>query len=234
MTGYYEPEIAGYNEYKEGRYPIYKNPKNHNFNFLHKKSRKDINEGVLKNKRLEIAWVENEIEAFFLQVQGSGRLRFENGEIKKIRYSGSNEQKYTSIGKVLIANGKINKENISMYTIKEWLYKNKKDARNIMEKNKRYIFFEEYEGNIKGSAQVNLIPFISVAVDPNYHEEGSILLIKDLEKNYSMLLVIAHDKGSAIKGINRVDLFTGFGKEAEKAAATLGNKILIWKALPKL
>ena len=123
---------------------------------------------------------------FFFHIQGSGRLRFPDGEVKKIRFLGSNDKQYTSIGKVLIERKKIKKENMSMYTLKEWLYKNKEEAKEIMEKNERYIFFEEYVGEIKGSAGVDLQPMISIAIDTNYHNLGDILLINDInsKKNF--------------------------------------------------
>ena len=98
MTGYYEPEVKAYRYAKKGTYPIYKIDNKKYGKSIFKNSRKKINEGLLKNRGLEIAWVENEIEAF-LHIQGSGRLRYPDGKIKKVRYAGSNERKYTAIGK---------------------------------------------------------------------------------------------------------------------------------------
>ena len=228
MTGYYEPEIKAYKYKKKNTYPIYKIDTNKYGETIFKSTRKEINNGLLKNKGLELAWVENEIEAFFLHIQGSGRLRFPNGEIKRVRFSGSNNKKYTSIGKILLKRNKIKKENISMYSIKDWLYKNKEEAIEIMEQNERYIFFEEYVGEIKGSAGVDLRPMISIAVDIRYHDLGDILLIKDI-KNKKNFLGIAHDTGAAIKGPSRIDLFTGFGQQAEMIASGLNTKISINK-----
>ena len=119
-----------------------------------------------------------------------------------------------------------------MYSIKDWLYKNKEEALEIMEQNERYIFFEEYEGEIKGSAGVDLQPMISIAVDTSYHDLGDILLINDI-KNKKHFLGIAHDTGAAIKGPSRIDLFTGFGHEAEMLASGLNNKISINKLKSK-
>ena len=120
-----------------------------------------------------------------------------------------------------------------MHSIKDWLYKNKEEALEIMEQNERYIFFEEYEGEIKGSAGVNLQPMISIAVDTRYHDLGDILLINDI-KNKNFFLGIAHDTGEAIKGPSRIDLFTGFGYDAETLAAVLNNKININKLKAKI
>lgn len=118
-----------------------------------------------------------------------------------------------------------------MFSIKKWLYQNQKKARQIMEKNNRYIYFEEYQGEIKGSSNLDLIPFVSLAVDPRYYDIGDILLITDYKSKKSFL-GIAHDTGAAIKGKNRVDLFTGYGKNAEKIAAELKQSITVKKLNP--
>ena len=232
MTGYYEPEIKAYKYQKKNTYPLYKRDINKYGETIFKSTRKEINKGLLKNKGLELAWVENEIEAFFFHIQGSGRLRFPNGEIKRVKFSGSNNKKYTSIGAILLKRNKIKKENISMHSIKDWLYKNKDEALEVMEQNERYIFFEEYVGEIKGSSGVDLQPMISIAVDTNYHNLGDILLINDI-KNKKYFFGIAHDTGAAIKGSSRIDLFTGFGHQAEMIASGLNNKISINKLKPK-
>ena len=121
---------------------------------------------------------------------------------------------------------------MSMYSIKDWLYKNKEEALKLMEQNERYIFFEEYTGEIKGSAGVDLQPMISIAIDTKYHNLGDILLINDI-KNKKSFLGIAHDTGAAIKGPSRIDLFAGFGHEAEMLAAELNNKISVTKLKPR-
>ena len=125
LTGYYEPAIKAYSYPKSGAYPIYKHPKTSMEKISSNIPRKKINEGYLKNKNLEIAWVENEIEAFFLHIQGSGRLILEDKSFLKVRFAGSNNMNYTSLGKILIEKGYLSKKNIDMYKIKSWLYKNK-------------------------------------------------------------------------------------------------------------
>ena len=93
LTGYYEPVIKAYNYAKEGSYPIYKHPNTLIDQVIdYEVSREIINNGYLKDKNLEIAWVENEIEAFFLHIQGSGRLILNNNKIIKVRYAGSNKK----------------------------------------------------------------------------------------------------------------------------------------------
>jgi len=231
MTGYYEPEIKAYKYKKVNTYPIYTMNIEKYGKSIFNSTRKEINNGLLKNKGLELAWVENQIEAFFFHIQGSGRLRFPNGEVKRVKFLGSNNKKYTSIGKLLLERKKIKKENMSMYAIKDWLYQNKVEAVALMEKNERYVFFKEYTGEIKGSAGIDLKPLVSIAVDKRYHNLGDILLISDIE-NKKRFLAIAHDTGAAIKGANRIDLFTGYGKAAEKLAAELNKKISVNKLKP--
>ena len=232
LTGYYEPELQAYRYPKKDSYPIYKINISKYGSKLFRKTRKEINEGILEKKNLEIAWVNNEIEAFFLQIQGSGRLRFNDGEIIKVRFAGSNKKEYSSIGKIFIKQGIMKKNEVSMLKIKEWLYKNKQKARKIMEQNERYIYFEKYNGDITGSAKIKLVPYFSIAVDSKYHEPGSILLIKGGFKPEKYFFSIAHDTGGAIKGNNRIDLFTGYGKNAEKIASKLSEKVNIWKLKP--
>ncbi len=229
MTGYYEPEISATRERKPGSYPILKNPKIYNKDHILKLNRKEIDNLDINDEKLIIAWAENFIEAFFLHIQGSGRLKLEDGKIIKVKYAGSNNKKYTSIGSILIKKQALKKETVNMFSLKRWLYKNQEEAKEILEKNERYIFFEEYKGDIKGSSNVKLLPNISVAVDHDYIKSGTFLIIQDLENNPSTFIAIAHDRGSAIKGANRIDLFTGFGEEAEKKAAKLNSKIRIWK-----
>ncbi len=231
MTGYYEPEVKAYKYKKTDSYPIYKINKRKYGDTIFKSSRSKINKGIFNNKGLEIAWVENEIEAFFLHIQGSGRLRFPNNQVKRIKFSDSNQKPYTAIGRILVDKNKIRKENISMFTIKEWLYKNPDKARKLMEQNERYIYFEEYIGEAKGSAGIKLEPMVSVAVDRKYYNLGDILLITEVDSKKSFL-GIAHDTGAAIKGKNRIDLFTGFGRNAEKLAAGLNKKIVVRKLKP--
>ena len=233
MTGYYEPEINGYSYQKKGSYPIYKNPTTISKKYLLNKSRSEINKGALRNMNLEIAWLENEVETFFLQIQGSGRIKLEDGNTIKVKYDGSNNKKYTSIGKVLIDKGELKKNKVNMFTIKSWLYKNKKRAKKIMERNQRYIFFKKYEGDIKGAANTKLIPNFSVAVDPKHTNNGALMIVSFVNNPQKKFLVMAHDNGAAIKGKNRIDLFTGYGKKAESKAAKLKEKILLKRLFPK-
>ena len=233
LTGYYEPLIKAFTYPKEGTYPIYRHPSEASTQIDAEVTRKKINEGYLDDQNLEIAWIENEIEAFFLHIQGSGILRLENKQIIKVRYAGSNKKKYTSLGTVLIQHGYLNKKNVDMYKIKKWLYKNKKKSRKFLNMNQRYIFFEKYSGNIKGSSGMDLVPNISVAVDKRFIKKGEAVIIQSADNGKDIFIGVAHDEGAAIKGESRIDLFSGHGAIAEGIAAKLNKKIFVRKLVPR-
>ena len=115
-----------------------------------------------------------------------------------------------------------------MFSIKKWLYENRNLAGEIMEKNKRFIFFQVYEGEIEGSSSIPLVPRVSVAVDDKYIQTGTPIIIQNVENKKDIFLGLAHDKGNAIKGKYRIDLFTGFGKKAEAYASGLKKKVRVW------
>ena len=232
LTGYYEPAIKAYSFQKDGTYPIYKHPGTSLEKLRIDVTRKEINNGYLRDRNLEIAWVENEIEAFFLHIQGSGRLILDGEKIVKVRFAGSNNKKYTSLGKILVDKGYLSSKEIDMYKIKEWLHKNKVLAQKFMNMNERYIFFEEYKGKIRGSGGVDLVSNVSVAVDKRYFKKGEAVIIQNESEKKDIIIGIAHDEGAAIKGHSRIDLFLGFGMNAEKKAAKLKKKIFAWKLVP--
>ncbi len=254
-TGYFEIEInASYKERKNS-YPIYKKPKNlisinlekfnsdldnititgkiKNNQFLPLPTRAQINNGYYSKKNLEIAWANDDIEAYFLHIQGSGRLKMDDGSVIKIGYDGNNGHMYSSIGNILYKRGELNKRDISMYSIKNWLRKNPVEGKKIMNTNKRYIFFKENKQGPYGSAGVALSPNISVAVDTKLIPLGMPLVIQFIDKNINYSnIVIAQDTGSAIKGLGRIDIFMGYGKKAEQTAAYLSDKINVWALVP--
>ena len=182
-----------------------------------------------------LLWTNDIIDFFFLQIQGSGIGVFENGDKIKILYDGNNNLKYTSIGKVLIEKKLLPKGNVNLFTIKEFLRKNPDKIRNILNKNQRYIFFKIKPTNISepvGALGINLIPYVSIAVDRKFYPLGIPILYKEVEGRNSYKLAFAMDTGSAIKGENRADLFTGKGKTAEKVAGMLKKKLLLYALVP--
>ena len=227
LTGYYEPSIKISTERdKDFKFPILKKSKKLEF------ARKKITK-IFENKDV-LFWTDNNIDLFFLQIQGSGVGILQNGEKVMIKYHGHNNHKYSSIGKILVENGHIKKEKVSMFTIKEWLHKNIIKSEEIMNQNKRYIFFkkEPYSDKSSSGAMGNtLIPGTSIAIDNNLFPYGIPFIIKTDENKFNRI-VISHDTGSAIKGYNRADLFTGRGKEAEIVAGNLKKSLQLISLVP--
>lgn len=228
LTGYYEPEIK-VSRIKTSNYsiPILKYNKK-----FRKMKRRLINKKFSSSDVL--LWTNDIIDFFFLQIQGSGVGVFENGEKTKILYSENNNLKYTSIGNILIKKKYLDKKKVNLFSIKKFLRENPNKVKNILNENDRYIFFK-LNSDIKtspvGAFGINLVPYVSLAVDKKYYPLGIPILYKEREsKNYKPSLAI--DTGSAIKGKNRADLFTGSGKDAENKAGMLKKKLLLYVLIP--
>ncbi len=229
LTGYYEPVIKVSNT----RNNVFKFPVLRKNKVYNKKSRKYI-EANFKSEDV-ILWTDNEIDLFFLHIQGSGIGEFQDKKKVKIAYNGNNELNYTSIGKILLEHKYISSQNINLFTIKDWLFKNPGEARDILNKNKRFIFFKKLDVKIEahpyGAFGIPLTPNYSIAVDKNIYPLGLPFLIK-IKEDESVLPVVSLDTGSAIIGINRADLFLGRGKVAEQKAGTLKKKIYLYCFIP--
>ncbi|TBR44377.1 murein transglycosylase A [Marinomonas agarivorans] len=239
ITGYYVPVIqVRKTPDAEFKYPLYRKPKRLAGQSF--PSRDDIDfEGALANQGLEIAYSNSLIENFFLQVQGSGVIQYEDGHKALLSWGGVNGHEYRSLGKVLIEKGEIPKEKMSAQAIKDWLIANPDRQREILSQNPSYLFF--LEGNDKpiGAANVPLTPQYSIAVDPRVIPLGATLLgelpvLNDagelIEHRYQLLL--AQDKGGAIKGAGHIDWYQGIGEDAHDYASHLKHYGRIWLLLP--
>ena len=227
LTGYYEPLIKISKKRDENyKFPILKKSKELQF------ERKKILK-IFENKDV-LFWTNNKIDLFFLQIQGSGIGILKNGEKVMIKYQGHNNHKYTSIGKILVNNGHIKKDKVSMFTIKEWLHKNILISDEIMNQNKRYIFFKKEPYSKKSSTGAMgdiLIAGTSIAIDKRLFPYGIPFVIKTDDDQLNRI-VISHDTGSAITGYNRADLFTGRGKKAEIIAGNLKKPLQLISLVP--
>ena len=229
LTGYYEPII----KVSRKKNNVYKFPILGRNKFYIKKPRGFI-EKNFKEKDV-ILWTDDKINLFFLHIQGSGIGEFANKEKVKLVYDGNNEMSYTSIGKLLIKKKFINKDNVNLFTIKEWLRANSNLSKELLNQNKRFIFFKEisFEGETHpiGAFGTPLMPNYSIAVDKNIYPLGLPFLIQ-MEKDKAILPVVSLDTGGAIIGANRADLFVGRGKGAEKKAGILKKKIYLHAFIP--
>ncbi|NQY42404.1 MAG: murein transglycosylase A [Legionellales bacterium] len=200
-------------------------------------TRKEIENGAIKNKNLEILWVDNKVELFFLQIQGSGLVQLPNGSILTLSYNGTNGHKYTSIGKHLIEIGELEKQEVSMQSIKAWLKNNPQSIENLLNKNKSYVFSKIIEKNgVYGSQKTKLASKRSIAVDVQYFPLGLPVWINTnnpINKSSMQFLAISQDTGGAIKGPRRIDIFCGYGDQAAKLAGKLKETGEIYILLPK-
>lgn len=253
FTGYYEPVIEGRRKKDpEYSFPIYARPDDLttiNLSLFSPKfkgetiigrytnqsvvpyyNRKEIEyDGLLKGKVEEIAWVKDRIDLFFLQIQGSGKIYLDNGEIINVHYHATNGQPYRSIGKLLVDEGKISREEISMQKIRDYLRCHPEEIETVLNYNPSYVFFKiEQDGPI-GYLEVKLTPERSIALDRRLFPPAGLAFIetkKPLINGDGTIhewmafsrFVLNQDTGGAIRGPGRADLFWGNGEYAEIAA----------------
>jgi membrane-bound lytic murein transglycosylase A len=256
LTGYYEPIVEGSRTWsQEFQVPVYRKPSNliaggrrritDGFpnkgtvgrKFGRKKivpyyDRGEIEEGVLTGRNLEICWLHDPIDLLFIQIQGSARIRMEDGSIVRINYAAHNGYPYQPVGRYLIENGAIPREEMSMDRIRKWMEENPDDAREIRAKNRSYVFFREAALSAveepKGAQGVSLTPGRSIAVDKALHIYGTPFYIEaDLPIDSTQpttkfrRLMVGQDTGSAIVGPARADLYFGAGQEAGTIAGRI-------------
>jgi membrane-bound lytic murein transglycosylase A len=261
VTGYYEPEIAGVRRRQPGfDVPIYGMPPDlvrarvgdappqpdgkqplgrydANGRFVPYYDRADIEGGALMGKGLEIAWAADPVEFFFLQVQGSGRLRAPDGTVMRLGFAGQNGLPYTGIGGVMRDRGLVGsgagQYSGSMQGIMQYIRDNPNDGRALMRENHSFVFFREVVGDgPAGALGVPVRRESSVAADPAFVTLGAPVWL-DVDNNATDGLWIAQDTGGAIKGTNRFDSFWGAGAEARRIAGGMAARGRAWLLLPK-
>ncbi len=224
FTGYYEVELRG-SWTRTDRYnvPIYRTPKRTKRGIP---SRSRIVDGALKGKGLEILWVDDPIDAFFLEIQGSGRVRMTDGSMVALGYAGQNGHGYYPIGRHLIDIGYATPEQVTMPLIRRWLKEHPADAKRVMNLNPSYVFFQLRPViGARGARNMELTPGRSLAVDAGHIPLGVPLWLElrdaPVPTGAIKRLVVAQDTGGAIKGPVRGDLFWGHGNEAEEGAGVM-------------
>lgn len=199
--------------------------------------RAQIDDGALDGRGLEIVWVDDPVAAFFLHIQGSGRVELADGGELRVGYAGQNGRPYFAIGRELVARGELTKDEVSLQTIRAWLKAHPDQAAELMEMNASYIFFRRLEGPGPIGAQgVPLTPERSLAVDRDFVPLGlPVWLDTSLPDGapYRRLMV-AQDTGGAIDGPVRGDVFFGAGPRAEELAGHMKQDGRVWLLLPSV
>lgn len=248
FTGYYEPEMRG-SMVRGGVYqtPVLAPPPG--FRMVPGgggfPTRAEIEDGALDTDGLALIWLESPIDAFFLHVQGSGRVRLPDERIVRLTFAGKTGHDYTSIGKLLVERGEMPLEEVSMQTIRAWMEKHPAEGRALMRMNDSYIFFRilndvDPDLGPPGAEQVNLTPGRSLAVDRSHHPLGTLLWLTTAHPTVDgsgtvpvTRLMVAQDTGSAIKGRQRGDIFFGSGRDAGEIAGRMKAEGELIALVPK-
>lgn len=235
FTGYYEPTLRGCRTPRPGcRVPLYQPPP---ATSAPSPTRAEIEAGALAGRGLELLWLADPIDAFFLHIQGSGRVIFDDGTSVRVGYAGKNGHPYFAIGRELVRRGALAQPDVSMQSIRGWLAAHPAEAPAVMALNASYVFFQRnHRDGPVGSQGVVLTPERSLAVDPAHIPLGLPLFLDTSDPLAPELplrrLVIAQDTGGAIKGVVRGDLFWGVGARAEAAAGMMKARGRLYVLLP--
>lgn len=262
ITGYYEPLLKGSRVRSERfRYPLYGAPDDMleidlsdaypQLKGMHLRGRlqgkrvvpyyrrAEIDSGAAALKGRELFWVDNAVELFFLQIQGSGRIELPDGQLVKVGYAEQNGYPYVSIGRKLVEMGELKLEEASMQSIKAWGEKHPEKLTALLELNPSYVFFRELPGNLSaplGALGVPLTNEYSIAVDPRAIPLGSPVFLATTQPNSTAplnRLMLAQDTGGAIRGAVRADFFWGFGETAGLQAGRMKQQGRMWVLFPK-
>ncbi|MFC0407661.1 murein transglycosylase A [Roseomonas elaeocarpi] len=254
LTGYYEPVLRG-SLTRGGPFqtPLYAPPAEHvqrdqpgserpvhgqvvDGKLVPLPDRAAIQDGALEGRGLELAWVDDPVDAFFLQIQGSGRIALPDGKVLRLGFAGQNGQPYRAVGRSLIESGALTRAGMSAQAIRDWMRDagpEKTEA--LMAENPSYIFFQprpelrDNQGPI-GAMGIPLTPERSVAVDPSVVPLGAPVFVAGPN---TRRLLAAQDTGGAIRGPGRGDLFRGWGDAAGAKAGTTHEAIRMWVLVPR-
>jgi membrane-bound lytic murein transglycosylase A len=259
LTGYYEPIIAGSSvPTADFTSPLYRRPPNlvasgrrklgdafpskgvfvgrrvGRRKILPYYDRGQIEDGALDGWHLEICWLHDPVDVLFAQIQGSARIRLEDGTILRVNYDSHNGWPYTPVGRVLVDNKMLTKDQVSMLSIRDWMEANPDLAKDVRRQNKSYVFFRitdlATEDEAVGGEGAQLVPGRSIAIDRALHAYGTPFFIEanlpianDKAGTKFARLMIAQDTGSAIVGPARADIYFGAGEEAARIAGRIKN-----------
>ncbi len=260
ITGYYEPRLFGSHvRTQRFKYPLYAEPDDIldvEFGDLYPQlkgmrlrgrlegsrvvpyySRAEIDDG--EGMQNVLFWVDDEVDLFFLQIQGSGRIELPDGQLVKVGYADQNGRPYVSIGRKLVDMGELTLDQASMQGIRQWGEKNRDKLKWLLEQNPSYVFFRTLPGGLSaplGALGVPLTDAYSLAVDPHTIPLGFPVFLSTTYPNEQAplnRLMLAQDTGGAIRGAVRADFFWGFGEEAAREAGRMKQKGQMWVLFPK-
>lgn len=239
FTGYFEPLLYGSKTKTEKyRYPVYARPQNltPNEEYL---TRAEIEAGALKNKKLELLYVDDKVDLFFAHIQGSMRVKLNDNREIRLSYAGRNNHPFTAIANQMVEKKLIQRNQANSASVRDWLKENPEKADEIMNINDAYTFYKVFDGEyVIGAQNVPLTPERSLAIDDEILPYGSLLWVETKLKNKSGKtqpynhLMVTQDTGSAIRGVVRGDIFFGNGKEAEEKAFYMANRGKYYILLP--
>lgn len=262
ITGYYQPELNGSRQRTDRyRYPLYTKPddlitvdlsgiypelggrrlrgklQDNKLTPYYSRGEIDIIDSPLAGR--ELVWVDDIVDLFFLQIQGSGIIKLESGEKIPVGYADQNGQPYQSIGRILIDRGELTADKASMQGVKSWGRRNPDKLRDLLNANPSYVFFRELPGGLPGPLGALGVPIAaerSIAIDPRFIPLGAPVFLDTTYPNSAKpmrRLVMAQDTGGAIKGGVRADFFWGAGFEAGREAGGMKQQGRMWVLMPK-
>lgn len=214
--------------------------------FIPYHERAEIDAGALDGQPLALAWAQDPVDVFFAHIQGSARLKLDDGSVTRMAFAGKNGRPYRAIGRDLVARGVIPKDQVSMQSIRAWLAQNPASRDEILQLNPSYIFFREVaikdiDLGPPGAANIPLTPNRSLAVDRSVHPLGALMWLDSHEPQRAggaktkpfQHLMVAQDTGSAIKGAVRGDVFFGSGPQAGESAGHMAMDGQLYTLVPK-
>lgn len=235
FTGYFEMTLDGA-RHRGGRYqtPLYRRPPEA-MRTTH--TRAEIEDGALAGQGLELCWVEDPVDAFFLEIQGSGLVRLHEGGMLRLGYAGQNGKPYVAVGRLLVERGIMPRDKVTMASIHAWMEEHPKEGAALRRENPSYVFFHALSGpGPLGSEHVVLTAGRSLAVDRRFIPLGLPIWLEAQQRYAAGVirrLVVAQDTGGAIKGPVRGDLFWGNGKKAAEGAGAMNARGRYYLLLPK-
>jgi membrane-bound lytic murein transglycosylase A len=235
FTGYFEPELDG-SPVRSGRfkYPIFRRPPELQDGVVFH-SREAIENGAISGRGLELAWLDDPVDVYFLQVQGSGRIRMTDGTVMRVGYAGANGHSYRSIGQEMVRRGTHSLDQVSAPEIASWVRGNPAAGKQLLYTNPSYVFFRKIgtlapEDGPIGAMGRSIATLRSVAIDPKFTPLGAPVWVEKDGRDPIRRLMVAQDTGGAIKGMQRADIFYGTGDGAGDAAGTIkdpGRMVLL-------